>query len=218
MLKNELENLPENTTEKMFEKPSKAKKKRAWKSKKLPRVFTVRADEDEYKKLKKMADKTGWSLSRLLIEATLNHGVKPADESKAERKVFEEIIFEVRRSWYQCQPNPLQAECQPPQNGCSSAVAERTRCRSQGNRNGFGKTEEKIVEPHFFNFYFHFYFHFYLCLCLKQKKIRKIAKNYGCSKIQSRKKWGGRSERRIYYARVCRRENILFQSRTSQIG
>lgn len=97
MLKNELENLPENTTEKMFEKPSKAKKKRAWKSKKLPRVFTVRADEDEYKKLKKMADKTGWSLSRLLIEATLNHGVKPADESKAERKVFEEIIFEVRR-------------------------------------------------------------------------------------------------------------------------
>lgn len=73
------------------------KSKRRWKSDRLPRVFTVRAKEDEYKKLKKMADETDHSLSRLLIEATLYLGVRPAAEVRADREVFEELIFQVRR-------------------------------------------------------------------------------------------------------------------------
>lgn len=44
-----------------------------------------------------MAEKTGWSLSRLVVEATLHLGVRPAAEVRAEREVFEEMIFEVRR-------------------------------------------------------------------------------------------------------------------------
>ena len=75
----------------------KIKTKRRWKSDNLPRVFTVRANDAEYKKLKKMAKDTGWSLSRLLIEATLHLGVRPAAEVRAEREVFEELVFEVRR-------------------------------------------------------------------------------------------------------------------------
>jgi hypothetical protein len=73
------------------------KSKRRWKSDNLPRVFTVRAKDDEYKKLKKMADETDHSLSRLLIEATLYLGVRPAAEVRADREVFEELIFQVRR-------------------------------------------------------------------------------------------------------------------------
>ncbi len=90
-------NEPENLPKMMFKKPSKPKKQRPWKSENLPRVFTVRADDDEYNRLKKMAKDTGWSLSRLLIEATLHYGVKPAEEARAERDVFEKMIFEVRR-------------------------------------------------------------------------------------------------------------------------
>lgn len=75
----------------------KIKTKRRWKSENLPRVFTVRANDDEYKKLKKMAKETDHSLSRLLIEATLYVGVRPAAEVRAEREVFEELVFEVRR-------------------------------------------------------------------------------------------------------------------------
>jgi hypothetical protein len=72
-------------------------RQRRWKSEQLPRVFTVRADDEEYRALKKLAEKTGWSLSRLLIEATLYHGAKPAEESRAERAVFKQLVFEVRR-------------------------------------------------------------------------------------------------------------------------
>ena len=80
-----------------IENTQKCTPKRRWKSDSLPRVFTVRATDDEYKNLKKMAEKTGWSLSRLLVEATLHVGVRPAEEVRAEREVFEDLIFEVRR-------------------------------------------------------------------------------------------------------------------------
>ena len=75
----------------------KIKKKRAWKSEYLPKVFTVRADEEEHRKLKKMADEYGLSMSRLLVEATLGFGVRPAWEAEEERERTEKMIFEVRR-------------------------------------------------------------------------------------------------------------------------
>lgn len=87
----------EKTMQNEMEKKQIIKPKRRWKSDSLPRVFTVRATDDEYNKLKKMAEKTGWSVSRLLVEATLHVGVRPAEEVRAEREVFEELIFEVRR-------------------------------------------------------------------------------------------------------------------------
>jgi hypothetical protein len=53
------------------EKVEKTKGKRAWKSESLLRVFTVRADDNEYRKLKELSKKANLSLSRMLIEATL---------------------------------------------------------------------------------------------------------------------------------------------------
>jgi hypothetical protein len=80
------------------------KKKRAWKSQGLPRVFTVRANEDEYKRLKILSKKSGLSLSRLVIEGTLENGVKDLNVRDAEAAVreseswmIETFIFELRR-------------------------------------------------------------------------------------------------------------------------
>ena len=80
-----------------IENTQKSVPKRRWKSDSLPRVFTVRATDDEYKELKKMAEKTGWSLSRLVVEATLHSESDRLEEVRAEREVFEDMIFEVRR-------------------------------------------------------------------------------------------------------------------------
>lgn len=75
----------------------KSKSKRRWKSEQLPRVFTIRTGDDEYRQLKIMADKTQWSLSKLLVKATLNFGIKSVEDATAERQVFEQMIFEIRR-------------------------------------------------------------------------------------------------------------------------
>lgn len=79
------------------ENSQKKKTKRRWKSDNLPCIFTVRTDEDEHQKLKKMAEKTGWSLSRLVVEATLYYGVKSTAEATADRQVFEQMVFEIRK-------------------------------------------------------------------------------------------------------------------------
>lgn len=73
------------------------KKKRAWKSENLPRVFTVRAEEEEYVELKKMAVATGWSLSRLLIEAALYKRIRTQEQAVTENEKVEEMIFQMRR-------------------------------------------------------------------------------------------------------------------------
>lgn len=75
----------------------KPKRKRAWKSGSLPHVFTVRADEEEYIKLRKIADVTGWSLSRLLIEAALYKRIRTQEQAVAENENVEEMIFQMRR-------------------------------------------------------------------------------------------------------------------------
>lgn len=80
-----------------IEGKDKPKRKRDWKSGNLPRVFTVRADDDEYEELKRMADETGWSLSRLLIEGTINKTIRTAEQVAAERQNVEEMIFQMRR-------------------------------------------------------------------------------------------------------------------------
>jgi hypothetical protein len=79
------------------EKVKKAKNKRAWKSESLPRVFTVRADDNEYRKLKELSKKTNLSLSRMLIEATLFYGLKTPDHVAAEKQSIENLLFEVRK-------------------------------------------------------------------------------------------------------------------------
>jgi predicted transcriptional regulator len=75
----------------------KTKNKRAWKSESLPRVFTVRADDNEYRKLKELSKKTNLSLSRMLIEATLFYGLKTPDRAEAEKQSIENLLFEVRK-------------------------------------------------------------------------------------------------------------------------
>jgi hypothetical protein len=79
------------------EKVEKAKNKRAWKSESLPRVFTVRADDNEYRKLKELSKKTNLSLSRMLVEATLFYGLKTPDHVEAEKRSIENLLFEVRK-------------------------------------------------------------------------------------------------------------------------
>jgi hypothetical protein len=79
------------------EKAEKTKNKRAWKSESLPRVFTVRADDNEYRKLKELSKKTNLSLSRMLIEATLFYGLKTPDHVAAEKRSVESLLFEVRK-------------------------------------------------------------------------------------------------------------------------
>jgi predicted CopG family antitoxin len=81
----------------LIEGKGNTKKKRHWKSGNLPRVFTVRADDEEYEELKKMTDETGWSLSRLLIEGTLSKTIRTAEQVAAERADVEEMIFQMRR-------------------------------------------------------------------------------------------------------------------------
>lgn len=76
---------------------NKAKKKRAWKSENLSCVFTVRATEEEGLAVKQMAEQVGLSVSRLVIEATLDAEVKTADDARLERECFEHLIFELRR-------------------------------------------------------------------------------------------------------------------------
>ncbi len=80
-----------------IEDEDNTKKKRHWKSGNLPRVFTVRADDEEYEQLKRMTDETGWSLSRLLIEGTINKTIRTAEQVAAERADVEEMIFQMRR-------------------------------------------------------------------------------------------------------------------------
>ncbi len=75
----------------------KTKNKRAWKSESLPRVFTVRADDNEYRKLKDLSKKANLSLSRMLIEATLFYGLKTPDHVEAEKRSIENLLFEVRK-------------------------------------------------------------------------------------------------------------------------
>lgn len=84
----------ENTS---IETKEKQKRKRDWKSSILPRVFTVRADDEEYEELKKMTYETGWSLSRLVIEGTLRKTIRTAAQVAAEREDVEEMIFQTRR-------------------------------------------------------------------------------------------------------------------------
>jgi hypothetical protein len=79
------------------EKVEKTKNKRAWKSESLPRVFTVRADDNEYRKLKELSKKANLSLSRMLIEATLFYGLKTPDHVEAEKRSIESLLFEVRK-------------------------------------------------------------------------------------------------------------------------
>ena len=80
------------------QKKEKPRKKRAWKSEQLPKVFTVRANEDEHKKLKKLSRKTGWSMSRLVVESTINNGIRPKKESQHKnREETERIIYAVNR-------------------------------------------------------------------------------------------------------------------------
>ena len=78
-------------------KTEKKKKKRAWKSSILTRVFTVRANEKEYVQLRKKADATGWSLSRLMIESTLYKSIRTHEQVVAENEQTEEMIFQMRR-------------------------------------------------------------------------------------------------------------------------
>jgi hypothetical protein len=75
----------------------KPKRKRDWKSGNLPRVFTVRANDEEYEELKRMADETGWSLSRLVIEGTIGKTIKTSEQAGAERQDIEAMIFQMRR-------------------------------------------------------------------------------------------------------------------------
>ena len=91
-----MENIITKKTEKTAES-EKPKKKRAWKSVSLPRVFTVRADEKEYAELRKKADLTGWSLSRLMIESTLYRSIRTREQVAAENEQTEEMIFQMRR-------------------------------------------------------------------------------------------------------------------------
>jgi Bacterial mobilisation protein (MobC) len=79
------------------EKVEKTRNKKAWKSESLPRVFTVRADDNEYRKLKELSKKTNLSLSRMLIEATLFYGLKTPDRVEAEKQSIENLLFEVRK-------------------------------------------------------------------------------------------------------------------------
>jgi Bacterial mobilisation protein (MobC) len=79
------------------ERVEKSKNKRAWKSESLPRVFTVRANDGEYRKLKELSKKTNLSLSRMLIEATLFYGLKTPDRVEAEKQSIENLLFEVRK-------------------------------------------------------------------------------------------------------------------------
>ncbi len=87
----------ENTLIEAIETKQEKKKKRDWKSSNLPRVFTVRADDEEYEELKKMTYETGWSLFRLMIEGTLGKTIRTAEQVAAERGDVEEMIFQMRR-------------------------------------------------------------------------------------------------------------------------
>lgn len=80
-----------------IEGKDKPKRKRNWKSVNLPNIFTVRADDEEYEELKRMADETGWSLSRLVIEGTISKTIRTAEQVAAERQDVEEMIFQMRR-------------------------------------------------------------------------------------------------------------------------
>ena len=94
------EKVPEGVTEgvrKGTEKIKKSKKKRAWKSDNLPHVFTVRADAEEYAELRQRAAATGWSLSRLMIEAALGKRIRTQEQAAAENEKVEEMIFQMRR-------------------------------------------------------------------------------------------------------------------------
>ena len=73
----------------------KSRPKRRWKSEQLPHVFTIRTGADEYRQLKMMAAKTQWSLSKLLVKATLNFGINSAEDTAAKRQIFEQLIFEI---------------------------------------------------------------------------------------------------------------------------
>lgn len=83
----------ENIVIKKKDKP----KKRDWKSGNLPHVFTVRAGNGEYEEIRKKADETGWSLSRLLIEGTIGKTIKTSEQAAAERQDIEAMIFQMRR-------------------------------------------------------------------------------------------------------------------------
>jgi Bacterial mobilisation protein (MobC) len=78
-------------------KNKKDKKKRAWKSESLPRVFTVRTNDEKYRRLKALSVRTKMSLSRMLVEATLHCGLKSPEQSYEEKRLNESMLFEVRK-------------------------------------------------------------------------------------------------------------------------
>ena len=81
----------------VIETSQKTKKKRNWRLENLPCPFTVRADKEERRELEKLAVKASLSLSRLVVESTLHYGVKSSEDAQAEREVFEQMIFEIRK-------------------------------------------------------------------------------------------------------------------------
>jgi alpha-D-ribose 1-methylphosphonate 5-triphosphate synthase subunit PhnI len=72
--------------------------KRKWKSEKLPRVFTVRATDTEHEKLKELAEAANLSLSRLMIDTTLNGQPRNAEAIKQDQQTIKKAIFEVRKA------------------------------------------------------------------------------------------------------------------------
>jgi hypothetical protein len=71
--------------------------KRHWKSKQLPRVFTVRATENEYERMKELADAAELSLSRLLIDAAINGQPRNTSEIREDKKLIERAIYELNK-------------------------------------------------------------------------------------------------------------------------
>lgn len=73
------------------------KPKRDWKLKNFPCSFVVRATEPEHRKLKKLSEQSGLSLSRLVIEGTLANSIKTSEQAEAEHVDVEEMIFQLKR-------------------------------------------------------------------------------------------------------------------------
>jgi hypothetical protein len=81
----------------MIETKIKKKTKRNWKTENLPKVFTVRADEAEHQAIKKLSKKYGLSMSRLMIEATLNKSIQTTESVRAEMEILKNGIFQLHK-------------------------------------------------------------------------------------------------------------------------
>lgn len=80
-----------------MEKEIKEKAKRAWKTNNLPKVFTVRADESEHRAIKRLSEKSGLSMSRLMIEATLGNKIQTTAAIGAEMEILKDAIFQLHK-------------------------------------------------------------------------------------------------------------------------